>query len=72
MFEKKYLEYPENKKSIKVSNEMTKTDHMTILASYSLLDSKVDVRKARKVGESQGGLGALMPGRLVPGRFTNM
>ncbi len=44
------MDYPENKKSIKESNEMPKTDHMTILASYSLLDGKVGVRKARGEG----------------------
>ncbi len=53
---------------------MPKADHMTILASYSLLYGKVGVRKASKESwkESQGGLGALMPGRLFPSRFTNM
>jgi hypothetical protein len=29
---------------------MPKADHMTILASYSLLDGKVGVRKARGEG----------------------
>jgi hypothetical protein len=34
---------------------MPETDHMTILASYSLLDSKVGVRKARNLeGVSTG------------------